>query len=496
MASVGFHKVVSTLPDPLEANAVYYVRAGAGYDMYVTNSSGTIIAYGANVPAHNHDWSEITGKPGAFTPTAHTHAWGDLTGTLPANLDLTGNTLYGLGKSIVKYDDSWLRLNQGLQFTSGVYTPGNLRVDGMLEVQRNSTEQIRLGYGIDQSVYISFYRGTTRRGFIQAASGFLKIQNDVTDDYLYLDNVNSVNALKWYDKSLSTHHTIWHSGNDGAGSGLQADNADKVDNLHASSFIRADADDNVTGTTEWQDNKEIRMGNSADWRQFHNGSHTYLRNYTGNIYIESYAHAAEWLFRGEDSGGVMNNLIVLQDNLYCRFYHDNSEKMRTDGSGVTVYGRLHADDMLYVGRNGGGDSWVQFYDDNSNTWRYLGWDDSANSFVFEHDDGVLRNLGQAISGHWTRYNGTNNSTVDSYNQSSLTDLGTGRHRSSIGSDFNNANFSVAASATQNFNGSVGWAEKIYGMTAGQVQCSTGSDGSTNASWADNAFVTLQSQGDI
>lgn len=150
---------------------------------------------------------------------------------------------------------------------------------------------------------------------------------------------------------------------------------------------------NISANTEWQDNYEVRLGNGADLRMFHNGSNTYFRNYTGNVYLESYTHAGEWLFRGEDNGGNMNNLIVLQDNLYCRLYHDNNEKMRTDGSGVTIYGRLHADDMIYVGRNGGGDSWIQFYDDNSNTWRFLGWDDSVNEFVFEENNGNLVGLG-------------------------------------------------------------------------------------------------------
>ena len=40
-------------------------------------------------------------------------------------------------------------------------------------------------------------------------------------------------------------------------------------------------------------------------------------------------------------------------------------------------------DDLYVGANGRGDSWMHFYDDNSNTWRTFGWDDSDNDFYFE-----------------------------------------------------------------------------------------------------------------
>lgn len=50
MALVKHHKVVAALPSQLEANAIYYVRAGAGFNLYVTNSSGQIVAYPANAP--------------------------------------------------------------------------------------------------------------------------------------------------------------------------------------------------------------------------------------------------------------------------------------------------------------------------------------------------------------------------------------------------------------------------------------------------------------
>jgi len=178
-------------------------------------------------------------------------------------------------------------------------------------------------------------------------------------------------------------------------------NADKVDNLHASSFVRSDADDTVTGHTEWQDGKEIRLGASADFRMMHNGNHTYFTNYTNDLYIRNLAHGREIFIGGEKSNGVYRNIIIVQDGLYARFFYDNSEKLRTDGSGVTVYGRLHADDMIYVGKNGGGDSWIQYYDDNSNTWRFLGWDDSANAFVAEENDGGTHKLALVYDGSST-----------------------------------------------------------------------------------------------
>lgn len=48
MSVIQHHKVVSSLPDPLVANSIYYVRVGAGFSIYVTNDLGTVIAYSLN----------------------------------------------------------------------------------------------------------------------------------------------------------------------------------------------------------------------------------------------------------------------------------------------------------------------------------------------------------------------------------------------------------------------------------------------------------------
>lgn len=51
MSTVNHHKVVSQLPVLLDSNAIYYVRVGAGVDIYVTNDSGMVVAYPLNAGA-------------------------------------------------------------------------------------------------------------------------------------------------------------------------------------------------------------------------------------------------------------------------------------------------------------------------------------------------------------------------------------------------------------------------------------------------------------
>lgn len=44
-------KYVSALPGTLVADTLYYVRNGAGFDLYLTNSTGTVVAYPQNPAA-------------------------------------------------------------------------------------------------------------------------------------------------------------------------------------------------------------------------------------------------------------------------------------------------------------------------------------------------------------------------------------------------------------------------------------------------------------
>ena len=55
MALVKHHKVVAALPAELVADSIYYVRAGSGFDVYVTNSAGTVAAYPANYARTDDD---------------------------------------------------------------------------------------------------------------------------------------------------------------------------------------------------------------------------------------------------------------------------------------------------------------------------------------------------------------------------------------------------------------------------------------------------------
>lgn len=138
----------------------------------------------------------------------------DFTGTLTASL------FSGSGASLTNLNASNL--------ASG--TVPNARIsgayDGITTLSQTGLhtitvtgEALRLaGPAAADDPFISFYAGGSRTAYIQHTDGTsdgsgLRLFNDVTDDYLYLSNVNNVDALKFYDSSRASHDIVLTEGN-------------------------------------------------------------------------------------------------------------------------------------------------------------------------------------------------------------------------------------------------------------------------------------------
>ncbi len=68
MATFSAHKVVSALPASLSSSTLYFVRNGAGFDLYLTNESGIVIAYPIN---NNSASGNIDGSTPSSTATSN-----------------------------------------------------------------------------------------------------------------------------------------------------------------------------------------------------------------------------------------------------------------------------------------------------------------------------------------------------------------------------------------------------------------------------------------
>ena len=362
-------------------------------------------------------------------------------------------------------DTTWLRINQST--AKNIYTPRYIRADAGFFV--NSTGKGINGSGnfIGGTIAGASDYGTLLRsdandvigGVLSYHSNDARLQfrNTSYDTYLYIGGWSSSNSsnisrirtstgnlhidsasngncyLNWYASNRTIYlgqagqtvraagdNLVWHEGNDGAGSGLDADKLDGyqssssntantialrnsagdtysrlfrstyqnqstiggamayrvsttdnyirfcsdkaairtfLDVTQSASLIRSDADDNVSAHTEWQDNYQIRLGNGADFRMYWNGSHAYFRNY-------SHANGNIY-FMGENTDGTNQGLLYMNTDLarsYLRLYENGGERLRTKSTGVEVKGNPVT---LRVTDTGHTNTYTDFQHDNT-----------------------------------------------------------------------------------------------------------------------------------
>ena len=120
-------------------------------------------------------------------------------------------------------------------------------------------------------------------------------------------------------------NNVWHSGNDGSGSGLDADT---VDGIQASSFLRSDANDTSNSTITMN---TLKLGDGNDGRFFSdtNGRTAFA---DGDFYIQSnvvnYYNYAANQYLGAGSG----------DSIYCRGNTISGNSWSITGAGAASFG--------------------------------------------------------------------------------------------------------------------------------------------------------------
>ncbi len=203
----------------------------------------------------------------------------------------------------------------------GVTSASFLRSDvddettGHINFNRGSDAKFSLSGTNDP--YFIFNEGSTQKAFIQwASAGYLQLENVEAGETLRIKDGTS--GLVW--KVGSTEYTVWHSGNDGSGSGLDAD---QVDGLEASAFLRANANDSFSGqltSTSTGDEKIILGGSTKPYIRWQEST-------TDKAYIRWHTDGFFGLYNQEDSSSLRlkDDLDFSQDgSTYHSIYHEGN----------------------------------------------------------------------------------------------------------------------------------------------------------------------------
>ena len=160
--------------------------------------------------------------------------------------------------------------------------------------------------------YIRFRENNTDKAYIQWNSGgFLQLSNEEANEHVRIQSGNS--GLRFLVDG--SDYAVWHSGNDGSGSGLDADTLDGID---SGSFVRSDQQDSISG----QLNINGGTGNGSNDATLHV---TATNNNDWGVIIDKYNGSASEYGLMVDVGSGASYAI--------RVRGDNSEVFRVDGGG-------------------------------------------------------------------------------------------------------------------------------------------------------------------
>lgn len=211
----------------------------------------------------------------------------------------------------------------GIQGASFVRSDASDTMNGNYTVTGSGDEKFVLN---GTNPYIRFQEGGTNKAYLQWNSGgYFDIANQETDERLRIQSGS--NGLKYLVNG--TAYKVWHELNDGSGSGLDADT---VDGLSASQFIRSDTSDTITKGSTWVLNHDL-----ADWAfRFTNGNGT-----NAHVYM---CHGTHGMHIRNDSSGTSQYLLDV--------YANNGNRFRIRGG--DAYTTINGSAVWHAGNDGSG----------------------------------------------------------------------------------------------------------------------------------------------
>lgn len=183
------------------------------------DSGGNIVMDGNEIAGRtNGVYTPIIMASGIVMPTGLELAVGDGgTGANTAaqariNLDTINATNLTTG---TVHDD---RMSGGYTFTSLTLT-GNL--SGATLIANAATSSVQLQAPTEgDNPFIGFYKPSGRQGYVQHFSGTnpgIRMVNDYQGDYLFIESINSINSLRFYDASAGVAGDVFYEGNFSSG---------------------------------------------------------------------------------------------------------------------------------------------------------------------------------------------------------------------------------------------------------------------------------------
>jgi hypothetical protein len=194
--------------------------------------------YVSTITSGNYLTGGVTGE--GSTPTLNVDATPTNTASKVVARDASGNFSAGTITANLTGTASNAATLDSLDSTQFLRSDADDNTSGKITLTTSSRDFLEYNGGA-ANPYFRFKTSGVNNGYIQFGSdGASYFWNDRQGEGFRIDG----SGPAYYNGS--GYQTIWHAGNDGSGSGLDADT---VDGIQASSFLRSDASDTTSGDT-------------------------------------------------------------------------------------------------------------------------------------------------------------------------------------------------------------------------------------------------------
>jgi len=230
--------------------------------------------------------------------------------------------VHGTGLAYYAHAGNWVKLAPLTSpvFPSGINVTGDINVTG-------TVDGVDVAAGYTQLVSISVNSGEIKSTAV-LANGVTATTQSASD------NSTKVATTAYTDSAISTLTTTVNTKMPLAGGTFTGDVT--FDGATAGKDIIFDKSDNSLTFT---DDTKIRIGNSQDLEIYHDSSgHSFINNATGNLAIRTTTAGAS-VSIASAGGDDMAKFIV---DGAAELYHDDSKKLETTATGVSVTGALVA----------------------------------------------------------------------------------------------------------------------------------------------------------
>ena len=124
-----------------------------------------------------------------------------------------------------------------------------------------------------------------------------------------------------------------------------------LDTLDSTQFLRSDAADiKTSGDLRFDDSVKASFGTDDDLKIYSNNVHSYISNYSGQLYIDQEVDSGYINIRNDNGSGSLTDYIVAHGGTgEVRLYHFGTQKLATKSNGIDVTGHTETDTLNVSG---------------------------------------------------------------------------------------------------------------------------------------------------